>query len=366
MRGNKSKQILLIKYSSVFLLLLLLAGGAMLFTPPGIAEGKEAVTSGDPDVFHIVDPYKTPGQWYKVQLHVHTEHSIDSRWPVADALQAYADADFDFVAITDHNKLTEPVPDDVPPNLIVIPGEEITVYYPLWPYGKHAVHLFAEGHISQGRAVKRFNQIAEAGGLVSIAHPHWSGNIGSGRWGKEALGAAPQFTLFEIFNRFSNFNLDLRLWHEVTVERGPEQPVWAIAVDDAHEPGDVNRAWTMVKAEERSLAGVRRGLERGSLYPTTGPLLSFRVQNGAITVTEGNPAAEAAPGQPAVEEEQKRYDVSFVDATRQRVKRHNGPLPATYEPTGGEGFIRVEVIDPSTRGRAWSQPFWILPVPRDE
>ena len=39
----------------------------------------------------------------------------------------------------------------------------------------------------------------------------------------------------EVFNPHSAYELDVQIWHEVLVRRGPNAPVWAVAVDDAHD-----------------------------------------------------------------------------------------------------------------------------------
>lgn len=311
-----------------------------------------APTATTPASFHVLDPYDVAGEWYKVQLHVHTDASIDGRWSIDDALAAYAAAGYDFVAVTDHDKVT--MPERVPDGLIVIPAEENTVSFPFWPLGQHAIHLFAGEHVKKGTAVQRFEAMRGAGGLISIAHPHWPGNLDTGRWEMKHLLAAPQFTLMEISNPYSNSQLDTDIWHETALRRGPDNPVWAVAVDDAHEASQHDKAWIMVRAEERSLSGVRDALLRGSLYPTTGPFVEFGLQDEAIVA--------AAPGGPDADNPtDAEYIVTFIDAGRNIVARREGPLPAAYAPTGAEGFVRIEVMDPTTGRKAWSQPFWVVP-----
>lgn len=336
--------------------------------------------------FQILDPYDVPGGWYKVQLHVHTDASIDGRWSVEEALAAYAAAGYDFVAITDHDKVT--VPERVPDGLIVIPAEENTIAFPFWPLGQHAIHLFAREHVKKGSAVQRFEAMRTGGGLISIAHPHWPGNLDTGRWEMKHLLAAPQFTLMEISNPYSNTELNTATWHETVLRRGPAAPVWAVAVDDAHDAAGHDRAWVMVRAEGRSLAALREALERGSLYPSTGAAVEFRVGDGQIVVEPasapigGEEAGHDGQSEPrtgnrdegrdeerdegrdkewAKEWAKERFTVSFIDASGQIVATHDGPLPAVYSATGAEGFVRIEVVVAASGGRAWSQPFWIVP-----
>ena len=74
-------------------------------------------------------------------------------------------------------------PDNVPDGLIAVPAEENTVSFPFWPLGQHVIYLFADDHVKRGSAVERFEQMRARGGIISVAHPHCPGNLGSGRWG---------------------------------------------------------------------------------------------------------------------------------------------------------------------------------------
>lgn len=294
--------------------------------------------------FHIDDPYAVDGEWYQVQLHTHTRHSLDARWEVADSLLAYANAGYDFVAISDHDKIIHPA--EVPPSLIHIPAEENTVSFPFWPLGQHAVILFADEHIRNGSAAARWEAAERAGSLVQIAHPNWTGNLGSGVWEVKHLYAADAFHLMEVFNPHSDTERDVALWHEMLVLRGPARPVWAVAVDDAHDLNLFHSGWTMVKASSRSLEGLKEALLRGSLYPTTGVRAEFGVDGESIYAT-------------ALDVDEGRVEMRFIDASGRVVYHTSGAGHATYTPTGAEGFIRIEIIDHASRARAWSQPFWL-------
>lgn len=302
-----------------------------------------AAWTGVGDEFRILDPYAVEGIWSKTQLHTHTRHSLDSGRPIAEALAAYAEAGYRFVALTDHDVIVRP--DEIPAGLELIPAEENTVSFPFWPLGQHAVFLFVEEHIARGSARERFREAADQGGLIAIAHPNWVGNLGLGRWEMRHLMAADGFSLMEVYNPHSDSSLDTAVWHETVVRRGPEAPVWAIAVDDAHGDDLFNLGWTMVKVEEASLATLKAALIRGSHYATTGPLVEFGVKDGAIWV-EG--------------EADGTFEVAFIRAAGDAVARHLGALPAHYIPDGSEGFVRVEVRSVETGRQAWSQPFWIV------
>lgn len=193
------------------------------------------------------------------------------------------------------------------------------------------------------------------------------------------LMVTEDFTLMEVYNPHSDTDLDTATWHETVLRRGPGSPVWAVAVDDAHDLKNFNKGWTMVKAEQRTLESLQEALKRGSLYATTGVEVTFGVSGGAIFTEPPQPggtAAAAASGaaqaiSPADDPTASPgtadpYVVRYINALGEIVHTREGDLNTRYEPTGNEGFIRVEVINTRTGERAWSQPFWLLPAPSRE
>lgn len=153
--------------------------------------------------------------------------------------------------------------------------------------------------------------------------------------------------MMEVFNPYSDPDIDTALWHEVLWRRGPYDPVWAIAVDDAHDATGVNRGWTMVKVEGRDPEHLRSALLRGSHYATTGIIADFGVdENGTIWATSSEPA-----------------EIVFINAFRDPVLRLDNALEGRYQPVGTEGFIRIEIRGRASGRRAWSQPFWLVESP---
>ena len=63
-----------------------------------------------------------PG-FLKGQLHLHTSNSGDSATPPADVVRWYASHGYDFIVVTDHNRVTV---ERSPPSMLVIPGVELT------------------------------------------------------------------------------------------------------------------------------------------------------------------------------------------------------------------------------------------------
>jgi hypothetical protein len=54
-----------------------------------------------------VPSFDLPGKWFKGNLHTHTTQS-DGKLTPAENLQWHAELGYDFVGITDHNRVTNP------------------------------------------------------------------------------------------------------------------------------------------------------------------------------------------------------------------------------------------------------------------
>ena len=145
--------------------------------------------------------------------------------------------------------------------------------------------------------------------------------------------------LLEIANPHSNTAEDVRRWTAVLRRRTRQEAVGAVAVDDAHTPRQIGRAWIMVKVPGVSADHLRAALRSFAFYATTGPEVELGASEGAIRC-----AGEVA-------------SLTFVDQEGRVRAEVPGPDGA-YRPAGDEGFIRVEARNQGG-GRVWSQPFWI-------
>ncbi|NLY30721.1 MAG: hypothetical protein GX047_08860 [Firmicutes bacterium] len=307
--------------------------------PQLIPQVLPAISTDQSVIVH--DPYDYPGEYYKAQLHMHTNKSLDGKWSTETAVNAYYEAGYTYLAITDHDRVTlfDGIND---PNFVIIAGEENTVPWPFWPLGAHMLRLFVDSPQRSGNAQTRISSAVRADGIAGIAHPNWSGNLTTGKWTLPQMLALHDYTLVEVYNPHSNSRKDTATWHELIRRLGPEISVWAIAVDDAHDENLFNRGWVMVKTEGVSEEALKEALLRGSFYASTGPTVVFGVEDGVITARiEGDEPAE----------------ISFIAGNGEVVYSITS-TEGSYEPKGNEGFIRVEVE--TKRGkRAWSQPFWL-------
>ena len=276
--------------------------------------------------FEIKNPYLQAGRYHKAQLHLHTSNSIDvfKKAAISDTIKKYQSSDYHFLVITDHDSYTtcNALNHD---NCLVISGIEKTIPFICWPLGKHLI------------------QFSSAKETIKIAaHPNWCGNFGTGRWYVNDLINSHPINFLEIFNHHSSNKDDLILWHQLLNERGPQNPIWGVAVDDTDNAEPLNLGWIMVKNKEFSIDSLINSLNQGSFYATTGPDADFQINQNLIMVSTTT-----------------GVKITFLNSQNQIIATINGKK-ASYSPQGNEGFIRIEIYDQNEK-TAWSQPFFLIP-----
>ena len=294
----------------------------------------------------ITDPYAAPGSYRKAQLHCHTTRS-DGRERPREVLERYRAAGYTFVVFTDHNKVTacEDLNDGT---FLALPGVETTVPRPFRPLGPHMGRLGAPGSLTVRDAQACIDETVAAGGVVSLHHPTWTGNFGTGLWSLREMLALRGYHLVEVSNHHSGTAADVRRWTAVLRRRGAVGAVGAVAADDLHHLRDIDTGWIMVKSPAVDARAFLAALRSLCFYASTGPAAEFGVRNGAITVQTDAPV------------------IRFIDAADAPRAEHTGPS-ASYEPAGDEQFVRVECVARSgirtirtgVPPTAWSQAFWV-------
>jgi hypothetical protein len=319
-------------------------------------------------------------RWLKGSTHVHARPSGDSTTPIPEVIAWYEARGYDFIVLTDHNRVTivdpayapaggrtSAAPADGP---IVITGVELT-YNPGActepdppPGGKCRIHVNGLGvtarptgriewadrvnrdRRSSYRAALRF--IAEAGGLVQINHPQWS-------WGMtdELLVAlaGDGALLVEIANvafaRWNDGDADHpspeALWDRALAAGAT---MWAVASDDAHTyDGGTGKypaggGWIAVDAT-RDAESIVAAIAAGRFYASTGVELVWANPVGDELWVE---AAESERGPLTIE---LIVDGAVVQATTER--RATYPLPAAPH------HVRARVTR-ADGAKAWTQP----------
>jgi hypothetical protein len=284
--------------------------------------------------------------WLKGNIHTHTSQSDGDSTPVEMAAW-YRDHGYDFLAITDHDKITRV---DAPEGLILVAGEEVTDRLPGKPLHVNALGLERLVTVQGGKTPvevmqRNIDAVRAAGGVPLVNHPNFGWALSA-----DELLQLRNFALLEIASGHPYVNAQGPPPAEAMWDRllGDGRRVYGVAVDDSHHlkrPWDVDvalpgKAWVVVRAE-RDAKSIVAALERGDFYASTGVELE-EVSGTRVKVKEKNKA---------------RYRILFIGSGG-RVLQESEGLTATYAVRGDEGYVRVKVIDSNGR-MAWGQPSFI-------
>ncbi len=316
-----------------------------------------------------------PEVWLKGSTHVHAKPSGDSATPVEEVIAWYESRGYDFIALTDHNRITEVgatttvgrVAVRAPAaGLIVLAGIELTFNpsgcVPAGDGDKCRIHVNLLGPSSRPPdklewadrktkdRVAMYQAVLEQqkilGGIAQINHPQWY-------WGMTAEVltelARRGMPLVEIANvQFATWNAGDKdhpsteaLW-DAALAKGVT--LWGVASDDAHHYNDPGKypaggGWVVVRARREPQA-ILEALAAGRFYASTGVALA------RAEVVDQSLVVEIAPG------ERGPHAIAFIENGKQvaKVKANTArrALPS-------QGYLRAVV----TRGdgkQAWVQP----------
>ena len=296
-------------------------------------------------IVEFANPFAVEGRWFKGNLHTHSTNSDGALSP-RELIRRYRDSGYDFLAITDHNKLTEV--DDPGDEILLIPGEEINVGKSEVGTDFHLVLLGIKEHISDRSSPQTVIDRAKAqGGEVILCHPYWS------QLSINDMLSIEGYIGVEVFNSTCHFSIGKGLsqihWDDLLV-RGKH--VWGFAVDDAHHhtsdhrPTDVCNAWISVKSSELTLDSIMNAIRSGYFYSSNGPeILDIRIEEEVIYV-ETSPVRHITFI--SVDGRGERWTPIGCETITQ----------ARHRIRNGERFIRIECEDLNGRW-AWSNPIFI-------
>ncbi|HEU5318114.1 MAG TPA: CehA/McbA family metallohydrolase, partial [Chloroflexota bacterium] len=222
----------------------------------------------------LANPFTLPGKWLRGNLHCHTTNS-DGAMPPDRLLAHYSYAGWDFLSITDHGKVTTFPEGTALPDTVYIPGTEVGTKpgstragtnYHICGIGVQEAPKAPEG---AGPAAAQYlvDAIREQGGLAHVAHAYWSGLR------LEDLQPIRGLYAIEVYNADTEVHIGRGLsqvvWDDLLTER---IPTCAVAVDDCHRPAyDSIRAWTVVRALNRTPESILQALRAGWFYCSNGP-----------------------------------------------------------------------------------------------
>ncbi|QNK41674.1 CehA/McbA family metallohydrolase domain-containing protein [Caproicibacter fermentans] len=284
------------------------------------------------------EAFRTDGNWYKGNLHMHTLRS-DGHLSPEQAVSRYQKAGYDFAALTDHwiqneCKTTE--------RFLLLSGCE-------WDTGDmvntpvfHIVGVGMDSKVSLERSLppqKIIDAINAANGIAILAHPAWSVTNPADCLGLTGLGGV------EIYNSVSGLP-----WNGERADSGVYIDIWAsmgkffpcMAADDSHfYQGEETRSYIMVNARELTPDSIKSSIRNGDFYASQGPEFhSVRFSGDAVRV------------------ESSCVDTIIFNSNtvwcQDRVFT-GGVTGATYRMKPTDKYVRVILIDSQGR-KAWCSP----------
>ncbi|MCK9266535.1 CehA/McbA family metallohydrolase [bacterium] len=278
------------------------------------------------------NPFERKGNWYKGNLHTHTTNS-DGVFSPEEICKLYKEQGYDFIAITDHHKIT--TVSEKPDDLLLIPSSEMSNKSHI--VGLNLKEEFDETGMSDQKII---NEIVEQNGLAIMAHPYWRGTPSND------LIALDKYIGIEIYNNvchvsqgkgFSTVHFDDIL------QTGKQ--ILGFASDDTHRENALFGGFIMVKAEELTLEGILEAIELGSFYSSTGVLINSCTLNDTTIHIKFDSALTA--------------DFIGHNGRGRRVSADNAEInEAEYQIKGTEKYLRIEITDKNNK-KAWVNPLFL-------
>ena len=287
------------------------------------------------------NPYShDDGTWLRGSFHGHcVEHSACASIPLAESVTNYERIGAGFVAITDHDHITDlREVEQTHPNLILLQGFEYSSRENMIFVGKDVEPLF---ELPLEEAVAKDSNL-----LTVIVHPrpyaddrdYWTKSM------IEELGVLPNG--IEVYNGHYGIPTALakgrqplyaKFWDELLTAG---HRLWGFANDDFHDTEDFDNAYNMVLVNEVSQSGVIRAAKTGSCYASTGlNLISVSIDGNKIHVVVDAPC-----------------DGSFVGPGGQILSSAQETTSFNYIGKD-EAYIRFQ--GEGDTGRIFLQPMWL-------
>lgn len=289
------------------------------------------------------NPFESEGMWFKGNLHTHTNVS-DGRLLPEEVARQYHVKGYQFLAISDHDKLTK-IKNFSEPGFILLNGEELCCGTSKAGTGFHILainidkEISIEEHTSPQEAI---DIIRNCGGEAIIAHPYWCSLT------VEDLLSLKRHIGIEVFNTTCLLGIgrghSFTQWDDL-LTRG--RLTLGFSVDDSHQemneyhPLDAFEGWIMVKAGKLNSQEIMSAIRDGKFYSSSGPEIKD------ITVSEKEITVKTSP-------------VKVIDFIADRCKGKRFTAESTlesaaYNLSGEEKYIRIQCIDENGK-MAFSNP----------
>ena len=291
------------------------------------------------------NPFAIDKPWLRGNLHTHTTNS-DGACSPERTVEIYAEGGYDFLAITDHDVITD-VEGLQGQGVTVLPAAEVAVGLANLGQTIHVVALgasvipdsYSASHPPAPEALATFTQWCE---MCIIGHPFWS-----------LLELADLLPLegyigVEVYNTTCHYGSGRgpseMMWDSLLAHG---RQVWGLAVDDSHREHDCTKGWVLLKAEDDSPPAIYAALRAGLFYSSTGPEIYDVQISGDQVQVACSPCQEVAVIglAPGVGITSHRLEVELPIEHIQ--------LPLSHP----EISVRIECIDEAGH-KAWTNPFF--------
>lgn len=256
-----------------------------------IKDGKEERLDVSREVVYYQALQKLPG-WVAGDPHVHTRYSDALPWcTVKRQALACKKAGFDWVIITDHDDLLDPIAyarerlqcraAEKMFDIAVLLGEEVTTTGgDVLVYGAGRYISRWEGS-SQKTGQELIDELRFSKGVCFLAHPFRCDIFGDHRWKEWHVSG---YTGLEILNGRCSEQKALEAWDWLAWERDDwketgEQRWVGIGGSDAHHLFGIGRKFTFVFTDgSKSHSSIINALRSGYAVASNGPLVDFTVK----------------------------------------------------------------------------------------
>ena len=283
------------------------------------------------------DPYEDRrGRWYKGNLHAHSSPaSACGKVLLPRVLELYRQAGYQFLALSDHMKLTQPRR----AGLTLIGGVE-------WnsPAGEHTgVYSLDRDLLAETTALHDqqtlLDRLQGRQALVVLNHPNWQHRP---HYRREELADRTGYDAVEIYNgvieRLSGVAIATDKWDYLLASG---RRVLGMASDDSHIEADIGLAAVVVRSASPRADCILRAMCRGNFYCTSGlAIRDIRRRGQVVTVdTDGG------------------QEIQAIGAGGVRMARTFAPsMSFSLADTGGN-YLRFAAYGQGS-AMAWTQPFF--------
>ena len=302
-----------------------------------------------------IAPFSLQGRFWRGNLHTHSNLS-DGALPLESAIEAYKDAGYDFVQMSEHfiDRYRWPIADTRrfrSNRFTTLIGAELhamaTGVGELWHIVAAGLPLDFAPSSPDETGPELASRAAAAGAFVGIAHPAWSQlSIEDGN----ALTAAHAV---EIYNHSCFVEVDRADgWYLLDQLLRQGRRLTAFATDDAHfKTDDAFGGWVHVKAQSLEPEALLGALKAGHYYSSQGPQIhELAIEGDELWVASSPVNAIAVVGHNS--RSAGKYGRAITEA-----RIDLGMLGKSWTKVKQSPWIRIVLIDAAGK-RAWTNPIW--------